>query len=369
MILTKLALQSFRNLETLTLEFCDGFNIFYGDNAQGKTNLLEAIFLLGTLKSFRHARNNELIAWNTPFSLIRGAVSGDMTGHDLALLLEKGSKKVRVDRKTVVRVAEFFGILTVVLFAPEELMMVRGAPDTRRRYLDRAIFAGDLHYLTQHHEYTRILKQRNSLLRSGDSTGLDTWDEQLSHAGGRLASLRVGYIRQIGDLLAAFYREIAGTDDEAGIAYQGAHLEYSADDADNASRIKSALERLKALERVQHATVVGPHRDDLIFTLNGKPLRHAASQGQQRCYVLALKMAEIEFLHQRYEEPPVLLLDDMTSELDRQRTSNLIRFLSDRGMQVFITTTSLDQVGLFTEHEKLRTFHVKQGNVQRQEQQ
>ncbi|MSM39322.1 MAG: DNA replication/repair protein RecF [Geobacter sp.] len=367
MILTKISVQSFRNLDATTLEFCKGFNILYGDNAQGKTNLLESIFLLGTLKSFRHARNSDLIAWDTPFSLIRGAVTDDLTRHELALLLEKGSKKVRIDQKTVTRVAEFFGILTVVLFAPEELLMVRGAPDSRRRYLDRAIFAGDLHYLTQHHEYSRILKQRNSLLRSGDSSALEPWNEQLAMAGGRLAAQRVDYLTRIGDLLSSLYREITGTMDRATIAYRSSQVSYSADETDNSARILAALAGVKNQERLQQTTLLGPHRDDLAFTLNGKPLRHAASQGQQRCYVLALKMAEIEYLRKLNGHPPVLLLDDMTSELDRQRTANLVRFLTQRGMQVFITTTSLDQVGLFAEHETLRTFHVKQGSVQRQE--
>ncbi len=366
MTLSKLSVQSFRNLESVTLEFGNGFNIFHGDNAQGKTNLLESIFLLGTLKSFRMARNNELIRWERPFSLIKGSVLDDFTKRELTLLLDKGNKKVRIDQKTVTRVADFFGILTVVLFAPEELTMVRGVPDTRRRYLDRAIFASDIIYLTRHHEYVRILRQRNSLLKSGDISSLEPWSEQLAQSGALIVTHRVRYLDRIADLLKTTYREISGTEDEAGIAYRAAYAVYSNDADENTARLISALARMKDQERQQRTTLLGPHRDDIVFTMNGKPLRHAASQGQQRCFILALKMAEIEYLRLCNGQAPVLLLDDMTSELDRYRTENLLRFLTERGMQVFITTTGMEQVQAFVNHDRLRTFHVKQGIVVRQ---
>jgi DNA replication and repair protein RecF len=366
MTLSKLSVQSFRNLESVSLEFGNGFNIFHGDNAQGKTNLLESIFILGTLKSFRMAKNSELIRWERPFSLIKGAVQDNITNHEITLLLEKGNKKVRIDQKTVTRVADFFGILTVVLFSPEELTMVRGVPDTRRRYLDRAIFAGDIIYLTRHHEYVRILKQRNSLLKSGDISSLEPWSEQLAQAGAQIVTHRVRYIDSIGYLLKKTYREISGTEDEAGIAYRAAYAEYSNDSDENTALFISALLRIKDQERHQRTTLIGPHRDDIVFTLNSKPLRHAASQGQQRCFILALKMAEIEYLRICNGQAPVLLLDDMTSELDRHRTENLLRFITERGMQVFVTTTGMEQVEAFLNHVRLRTFHVKQGIVHRE---
>jgi DNA replication and repair protein RecF len=221
-------------------------------------------------------------------------------------------------------------------------------------------------YLTRHHEYVRILKQRNSLLKSGDLTSLEPWSDQLAQSGSVIVTHRVKYLGKISHLLNKTYRDISGTKDDAGIAYRAAHTEYSNNVDENAARLTFALSRLLDQERHQRTTLSGPHRDDIVFTLNGKPLRHAASQGQQRCFILALKMAEIEYLRLCYGQTPVLLLDDMTSELDRRRTENLLRFLTERGMQVFITTTSMEQVDGFLNHDRLQTFNVKQGIVQRQ---
>lgn len=367
MTLTRLSVQSFRNLEAATFEFGCGFNIFCGDNAQGKTNILESIYLLGTLKSFRMAKNQDLICWERQFSLIKGLMSDHGSDREVALLLERGTKKVRVDQKTVVRVADFFGILTTVLFAPEELTMVRGTPELRRRYLDRAIFAGDMMYLTRHHEYMRILKQRNSLLKSGDIRSLEPWSEQLAAAGAQIVTRRVSYLKRFDAILKNTYREISGTDDEAGILYRPAHSLFSENLGENIACMTSALEKLKDQELIQRTTLAGPHRDDILFTLNGKNLRSASSQGQQRCFVLGLKMAEIELLRSCHDLRPVLLLDDMASELDRQRTSNLLKFIAARNMQVFITTTSMDNFDMFMESNDSRLFHVKRGTVSRVE--
>jgi DNA replication and repair protein RecF len=366
MTLTRLSVQSFRNLEPATFEFGSGFNIFCGDNAQGKTNILESIYLLGTLKSFRMAKNQDLICWERQFSLIKGLVSAHGSDREVALLLERGTKKVRVDQKTVVRVADFFGILTTVLFAPEELTMVRGAPESRRRYLDRAIFAGDMMYLTRHHEYMRILKQRNSLLKSGDIRALEPWNEQLAAAGAQIVTRRVSYLKRFDAILKSTYREISGTDDEAGIAYRPVHSQCTDVLGDNVACMTAALVKLQDQELMQRTTLAGPHRDDILFTLNGKNLRSASSQGQQRCFVLGLKMAEIELLRSCHDLQPVLLLDDMASELDSKRTANLLAFIAARNMQVFITTTGMDNFDMFMESGDSRLFHVKRGTVCRE---
>src|SRR5512144_3088400 len=183
MILKKLYTSSFRNLEQIELSFGDRFNILYGNNAQGKTNLLESIYLLGTMKSFRLARNSELVQWGATHGLLKGWVEKDGVIREVSLLLEKEGKKARVDQKSVVKLSDFFGSLNVVVFSPEEMAMVKGMPDSRRRYLDRAIFSGDADYLRLHHEYHRILKNRNSLLKSGDTGSLDIWSEKLADAG------------------------------------------------------------------------------------------------------------------------------------------------------------------------------------------
>lgn len=362
MLLKKLYTSSFRNLEQTDLSFGDRFNIFFGDNAQGKTNLLESIYLLGTMKSFRLARNGELIRWGAPHGLIRGWVEKDGVTQEISLLLEKEGKKARVDRKSVVKLSDFFGSLNVVVFSPEEMAMVKGPPDTRRRYLDRAIFSGDADYLRLHHEYHRILKNRNSLLKSGDTGSLDIWSEKLAEAGSRLIARRVSFLEELEPLVQESYGAIAGEREKASVRYHpGQHI-GDPDIQEGRLRLLEALARSSTEERRRGTTLVGPHRDDMEFLLDDRPLRRHASQGQQRSFVLALKMAEIRYLENRFDAPPILLLDDMTSELDRERNRNLLEFLETRRMQVFITTTALQNVRL-QGMEQHRTFRIEAGRV------
>lgn len=362
MKLKKLTLSCFRNLESADLRPGPRFNVFHGRNAQGKTNLLESVYLLGTMKSFRMARNSELVQWGAPCGVVQGEVERDGVAREIALVVEKTGKRVRVDRKPVARLADFFGSLNVVVFSPEDIAMVKGVPDVRRKYLDRAIFSGDAAYLFSHHEYSRILKNRNTLLRNGDDRGLDVWSEQLVEAGARLIASRLAYLREIAPLLRQFYGAIAGSGEAADIAYRPHLMDAEGVAGDARRELAAALARSAAEERRSGATVVGPHRDDVDFLLNGKVLKHHASQGQSRSFVLALKMAEIEYIQCRHGDPPVLLLDDMTSELDEERNRNLMDFLRDREMQVFITTTALHNI-LLDDKEHYRTFRVDAGKV------
>ena len=190
MIVKRLVFSSFRNLRKTDFTPGERFNVFHGNNGQGKTNILEAIYLLGTMKSFRHAKNRDLIRWQEPFSLLKGIIEKEGVQREITLLIEQEGKKARVDRKSLERLSDFFGCLNVVVFSPEELIMVKGTPELRRRYLDRAVFAADTGYLALHHEYARILKNRNALLRSGARDGLDIWSDKLIETGSRLVMKR-----------------------------------------------------------------------------------------------------------------------------------------------------------------------------------
>jgi len=362
MILKKLYTNSFRNLEQTDLSFGDRFNIFYGNNAQGKTNLLESIYLLGTMKSFRLARNGELIRWDADHGLLKGWVEKDGVTREISLLLEKEGKKALVDRKSVVKLSDFFGSLNVVVFSPEEMAMVKGPPDSRRRYLDRAIFSGDADYLRLHHDYHRILKNRNILLKSGDTGSLDIWSEKLAEAGSRLIARRVFFLEELEPLVRESYGAIAGEGEKASVRYHPSQHAGEPDVREGRLRMLEALARSSAEERRRGTTLVGPHRDDMEFLLDDRPLKRHASQGQQRSFVLAMKMAEIRYLENRFDSPPILLLDDMTSELDRERNRNLMEFLITRQMQVFITTTALQNVRLDAT-DGHRTFRIEAGRV------
>jgi len=261
-----------------------------------------------------------------------------------------------------VKLADFFGSLNVVIFSPEDIGMVRGMPDGRRKYLDRAVFSGDASYLYFYHEYFRTLRNRNILLRNGDDGGLAAWSEKLVETGARLIASRISYLREIEVFLREFYGAIAGEGVTAGISYRP-HL--SAADryaGDVRAGLSAALAASAAEERRAGSTVVGPHRDDMDFLLNGKIMKHHASQGEQRSFVLALKMAEIEYIQRRHGNPPVLLLDDMTSELDRERNGNLMEFLKKKEMQVFITTTAPENL-ILDNSSNNRSFLVEAGRV------
>jgi len=362
MRLRKLSLSSFRNLEKVDLFPGPKFNIIYGKNAQGKTNLLESIYLLGTLKSFRLAKNVEMLEWGFNSACVTGEVERDGVTREILLVIEKTGKKVRLDRKHVARLMDFFGSLNVVIFSPDDLAMVKGMPDVRRKYLDRSVFNGDPNYLHFHHEYFRTLKNRNILLRSGETDGLDIWSEKLAETGARLITSRLAYIRDIQGFLRNFYSAIAGNGTEAGLSYRPYLLDEEALLQDGKKALLDALGKSSREERRAGATVVGPHRDDVDFLLDGKVLKRHASQGEQRSFVLALKMAEIEYVQMKHGDPPVLLLDDMTSELDRERSRNLMDFLAKKEMQVFITTTSIDNIPLH-EGDDQRKFLVEASKV------
>jgi DNA replication and repair protein RecF len=289
-------------------------------------------------------------------------VERDDITREITVLVEKSGKKVRLDHKHLSRLTDFFGSLNVVIFSPEDMAMVKGMPDVRRKYLDRAVFSGDSSYLRFHHEYFRTLKNRNILLRNGGDDELHVWSDKLAETGARLITSRIAYIGNIKGLLRDFYKAIAGNGAEADISYIPHHLDERSLLLDGKSALSAALARSSMEERRVGSTVVGPHRDDVEFLLGGRVLKHHASQGEQRSFVLALKMAEIEYIQRIHGGPPVLLLDDMTSELDKDRNRNLMDFLVKRDMQVFITTTSIENI-LLDENENKRTFVVEGGRI------
>jgi DNA replication and repair protein RecF len=289
-------------------------------------------------------------------------VEKDGVNREVTLLIEKEGKKARVDRKSLERLSDFFGCLNVVVFSPEELAMVKGAPELRRRYLDRAVFAADPGYLTLHHDYTRILKNRNALLRIGTREGLDIWSDKLVETGTRLVMKRLSWLDGIRELLQEFHDNIAGKGARVELVYRSVPSGAATERDEYHHLLQMALARLVDEEIRRGTTQAGPHRDDLEFILDGRVLKQHASQGEQRSFILALKMAEIEYLHRLHGDPPVLLLDDMTSELDGERNRNLLRFLEEKRMQVFITTTNLQNLNIGI-RENYHMFPVEDGKI------
>ena len=337
------------------------FNLLHGLNGQGKTNFLEAIYLLGNPRSFRSARLPDFIGHGRSQALVCGEVESGGTSSQIRLILETAGRRVEIDQKGIKRASELHGKLNAVVFSPDDTSMVKSGPEARRRYLDRAVYTGDIGYLHCWHDYHRILKQRNHLLKSPDKTGLDIWTEKLAEAGAEVIERRLGYVAQLDTQLQRHYATISGGGEAAGISYQPEGVQASERDVIRGELLQLFQRHSKSDERYG-TTTAGPHRDDLTFCLDARPLKAFGSQGQQKSFVLALKMAEMENLQTVFGEPPLLLLDDMSSELDAQRNSNLMDFLTTRDIQVFITTTQPSPALLATTAH-CSVFRVENGNL------
>lgn len=330
MLLTGIRLEQYRNLAVAELRPSRQMTLLYGLNGQGKTNLLEAIYLLGTGRSFRSVKVPDLIRQGNTTAVVRGQIRASGVDSEISVQLTGKQRRITIDGKPIQRAAELHGKLAAVVFSPDDTAMVKQGPETRRRYLDRALYSSDAAFLRDYHDYYRTLKQRNALLRGGTTAGLDAWTEQLVASGSRLMQHRLQYVAQLLPLVQQHYQRIAGSSEAVELMYSP--------DCDH--RFQEQLEQCRAIDLRRGVTGRGPHRDDLAFQIDGQPLKTFGSQGQQRSFVLALKLAELDHLQQTFGEPPLMLLDDISSELDQERIHNLLDFLRQRQVQVVITTTT-----------------------------
>lgn len=359
MVLKKLKLRNYRNLADMELTWNEHFNVIFGQNAQGKTNLLEAIYLLGHLKSFRGARGREVINHVADNAWIGGLVSKSGVEHKLEIGLQKNGRNPRVDGKTVQRLSQFLGYIRAVLFTPEELGNIKGFPAGRRALLDRAVLQTEPVYLDRVQEYDRVLRQRNRLLKQGaKDEELVPWTEALIQTGSRIRHDRMNYLERFKPHLEKVYREITGGKETASLHYT---VEKQSREK-LAEQLEHAFTRLESRERKLGLTLAGPHRDDLDFLVDDYSLRSFGSQGQQRSFLLAFKAAQVMDLEEQLNEPPLLLLDDLASELDSSRQQGFFNFLLQRRGQVYLTSAHKPQLG--GEVEKIASYYqVDQGMV------
>lgn len=369
MIVEQLALHNFRNFETLTLEPGPRLNVFVGENAQGKTNLLEAIYLLGTTKSFRASRESEAIRVGCRQALTSAVVRrSDGLETEVQVLLEEGERKTAlINHARAARAIDLIGILQVVFFGALDLRLVNGEPSVRRRYMDLAISQTTPAYCTELIHYRRVLLHRGNLLRRlrdgwVSDGGLEAWNLQLATYGARIIARRLGFAGELQSLAAAAHADLSGNTEELSVRYLPSPRVEGVSHPDGIVPVfLEALHRTAEEEIRRGATLTGPQRDDLRFRIHGMDARVFASQGQQRTVVLSLKLAELAYLHAHTGEQPVLLLDDVMSDLDDQRRARLLSRVQDSG-QVFITCTGLRG---FPEHmlANARIFSVSAGRV------
>ncbi|HEY8426448.1 MAG TPA: DNA replication/repair protein RecF [Limnochordales bacterium] len=349
MRILSLRLAQFRNYESAELEPDPRLNLVVGPNAQGKTNLLEAIWVLGGARSPRASDPRAMIRFGHSQAVVEARLSLDATGaeRDLRLDLRPGGRLFRLNGKAVTRHADVLGTLAALWFSPDEVDVVRGGPAHRRRFLDLTLAQADPLYRAALLRYAQVLRQRNGLLRvaaKGASTSpalLATWDEELAQSGAELVVGRLGLLHALAPGASAIYQRMAGDGARLEVAYQARYDIGSAESPDVAAIRQGLLRRLQALrvaERARGVTLAGPHRDDMVVRAGETDLRHYGSRGQQRMAAVALFVAAWQWMRDRLGEAPVLLLDDVTSELDEVRRRRLLEVLPCEA-QTFITAT------------------------------
>lgn len=342
MKVNKIVLKNFRNYMDITINFTDSINIFIGENAQGKTNILEAIYYGGIGHSHRTNVDSELIRWEQDHASISIFYSRLSIDNNLLFKLHTTKNKEIIANSHPLKPKELVGLLNVVLFSPEDLMLIKGMPNMRRRFLDIEISQVNPMYYQQLLKYNRIISQRNSLLKKIRENKekpemLDSWDGQLAILASQIVSKREIAIKKLAMLANLMHRKITNSKENLTVVYQ----KYGMDILEKENLVeeyKSKLITARQNDIWRGSTSIGPHRDDLILSVNGVNLRTFGSQGQQRTGVLALKLAELEFIKSEIGEYPVLLLDDVMSELDASRREHLIAFIKNR-IQTFISAT------------------------------
>jgi DNA replication and repair protein RecF len=331
-----IALKSFRSYADRRIELGEEITILVGANAQGKTNAIEALQLLTEGDSFRHPVWTDLVAWGSTECLIEARFTGD--GRDLVVEMKVGPSGRRVysvNGKKKRSAGDVAGLVPCVLFTPDDLLLVKGSADKRRASIDSLGSQLSRTYADIRKEYDRVVRQRNALLKHGAAQGvLDPWTDRLIEIGTRLTIHRAGLFERLAPRLSSVYGQLSGDEELAAV--------YSCSLGDDVSE-KAFLEAIEARadeERARGTTVVGPHRDDIVFLVNGQDARRFASQGQQRSIALAWKMAEVTTVSDVSGSRPILLLDDVMSELDESRRHALTEFVG-RAAQTVVTTTNI----------------------------
>ena len=352
MIIRELKLDAYRNLANTSLDFSEKGHLIIGNNGQGKTNLLEAIYYLTLLKSFRSWNDSECICFGESHFNLQGRWIDDYRQQEtISVGYDGRNKKVTLSGNEKKKVSEAFGIFKSVIFTPDDISIVQGGPSARRRYLDIVLSINSKLYLQRLKRYKRALSSRNMLLRnpSAPDRVISPWEREMAESGAHVVCKRLSYVREIAPLYEKLFFNLS-SGEKASIDYRSSLLEENAASVEEGldeNRVREVfaerLERKRTLERGRGVTLSGPQTDDLFFDIEQKPLRNYGSQGQKRTAVICLKMAEAEQVKISNGVQPVLLMDDIFSELDRNRSGRLLDKLVERH-QSFITAPRREAV-------------------------
>lgn len=364
MRISHLELFSFRNYAEAQFEFDPHANVIYGRNGEGKTNILEAIFLLGTLRSFRSNDQRSLIQAGKEETKIKGKIEHHGIEKNLGLSITAGGKKASINEKLIKKASGYLGTFYAVSFNPMDMHILQGGPQQRRQCLDRMLFNFDPLYGQELMSYYRILLQRNSALKFGIWEMVQLWWEKLCRLAAKIILKRLQFIQKLTRLTSDQYRAIAGANVDVVIQY---HTDVFLSNFNNITEedLLSLLEQKQKKtyqeERRLKRSLVGPHRDDFSVTIDGNDLRKLGSQGEQRTAILAIKLSELEALEEQTGLRAVVLLDDIASELDDDRRRHLFELLDKNETQIFVTTT--DRRTAILPRRKAKFFHIEEGQL------
>lgn len=357
MIVKSLKLNQFRNYESLEVSFDGGTNLFYGNNAQGKTNILEAVYLCGTTKSHKGSKDREIIRFGEEEAHIRMELVRKGSSYEIDMHLKKNRPKgIAVNGVPIRKAAELLGIANFVFFSPEDLGIIKNGPAERRRFLDMELCQLNKLYLHELSNYNKVVIQRNKLLKECSFQNqfedmLDIWDMQMLRYGKNLIEAREKFVDELGRIIAEIHRKLTGGREELVVRYEKNV---------SSGEFEKKLSLTRARDLKMKMSMTGPHRDDLLFEVKGVDIRKYGSQGQQRTAALSLKLAEIELVKRAIKDTPVLLLDDVLSELDSSRQQYLLDSIHD--IQTLITCTGIDDF-IENKFQLNKVFHVADGVV------
>lgn len=363
MYIKEIELKDFRNYKELKAEFNPNVNIFIGQNAQGKTNLLESIYITSMGKSFRTNKDKEMIRFDSDFFRVRAQARKD---DDLVVELavnREGKKGIKIDGVKATKLSQLFETIYIVVFSPEDLRIVKDEPEKRRKFIDRELCQIKPSYYNCLNQYRKALMQRNACLREfyagnpkTNEEVLDIWEQEMAEYGSRVIAYREEFVEKINRISSRIHEEITNHKESLRILYEPSIPARG----DLKNVFYETLKKNREHDKRRGTTGKGPHKDDLKLQVGGIDIRNFGSQGQQRTAALSLKLSEIKLIREETGESPILLLDDVLSELDQERQNYLIRFLADT--QVFITTTELSR-----EAEKnlgnIRYFSIQNGEI------
>ncbi|MBQ0026374.1 MAG: DNA replication/repair protein RecF [Lachnospiraceae bacterium] len=357
MIIKSVEISDYRNYKNATLELSPLTTVFYGQNGHGKTSALEAIYYCGLGHSYKGTNDSDIIRFGAQEAHLKLIAEQDGIPHRIDVHLKKGARKgIAIDGIILKRAVELLGFMHVVLFSPEDMAIVKSSPQERRNFLDTELCQLDKIYTTNLINYNHLLGQKNKLLKQIEDNPsladtLSVWNEQLISYGTPIIEKRAAFIKELSEIMKPIHSSITGGTEDIDIIY---------DPSSEAGEYRSRVLSHEKAEIASHTSLIGPHRDDMQFLINGIDVRKFGSQGQQRTAALSLKLAEIELVKKKTGQLPILLLDDVLSELDEGRQKRLLDSIS--GIQTVITCTGLDDFVLHSFHIN-KTFLIEDGQV------